>query len=114
MGEQRGEEGAGPRGAGEQPGVMEEVRGEQGREQGAGSRRPEGGEARPRGPGEGGRGRGARGGAGAGGDIAPGRQEVGGVPAQRLLPLAPLGPSVLEPDLKRKIHELMGSKEMTV
>ena len=102
MGEQRGEEGAGLGGAGEQTGVVQEVGGEQGREQGAGGGRPEGGEARPGGPGEGGRGRGAWGRPGAWGDIAPGREEVGGVPAQRLLPLAPLGSSVLEPDLKSK------------
>ena len=43
--------------------------------------------------------------AGPGGDVAPWRQKVGGVTTQGLLPLAPLGPSVLEPDLRRKEND---------
>ena len=103
MGEQRGEKGARLGGAGEQARVVQEVGGEQGREQGAGGcLGPEGGESGARGPGEGGRGRGERRGAGPGGDVAPWRQKVGGVTAQGLLSLAPLGPPVLEPDLRRE------------
>ena len=106
MREQRREKGARLRGAGEQTRVVQEVRREQGGEEGAGScLGPEGGQAGARGPGEGSRGRGDRRGAGPRGDVAPWRQKVGGVTAQGLLPLPPLGPSVLEPDLRRKEND---------